>query len=213
MKIIKNISIIFCLIILTACSFLNPNDLKMPEYFVKIIDRNGVIGYCGGTVISPMYVLTAYHCATVLDTVVDQKGNMYHFQLQIGYRERDFAIVKLNRSLFLDDYPEFENTDENKMIALFGFCPMYFPSTPRIGFFIEHENIQIQPSYQTFSIDHWYIINKDACLGDSGSPIIQNGKVVGIAIATDTTIPFIPKGNHLYSTDYKDFINYVKMFE
>lgn len=171
----------YCLLLLFLLGGCIPSQEQSPPYFVMIVDQEQPFLRCGGVLLNEREILTVEHCFRKAgkDTIVTQHGQQSGFTISDKWTDADLILLHSNRDLFSESYAELDNPDPTKPALVFGACPRFFSHVPRSVLFL------FEVGEEDFSRQAYYTYGS-ICGGDSGSPLLQNGKVVGLVDSTVT---------------------------
>lgn len=177
---------------------------SMPPFLALITPIiPGIPGGCSGAVVGPREVLTAKHCvdtAARVVTVYGQEAWVVDARLSPAH---DVAILIVDRVLFVDKYAEFANPALNEPAYLFGYCPYQVSHVPRHAFYNGLVDVEIQgnplATYGEWILPTLPSTANEVCGGDSGTSVLQNGKVVGILSGGHIRVFFIPLASTAYT--------------
>lgn len=169
---------LFLILLLGGCI---PNKEETPPYFVMIVDQSQPFSRCGGVVFNERDVLTVEHCfwKPGKDTIVTQTGEQSGFTISNRWEDSDIILLRSNRELSLSKYAQLGRLDPSKPAFVFGACPLFFGHVSRSVLFL------FEVGKDNFSRQAYYAYSS-ICGGDSGSPILQNGNVIGLVDSTVT---------------------------
>lgn len=131
---------------------------------------------CTGTVINSNHVLTAKHCrlSSNIEYVDDVYGKRYKILTYQDIPNTDITILKVEKSFKNITPLKFAYKNTNLESYIFGQCPYFFDTIPRIVKFKESLVINNFETGMSFYTDHWVSIDKKfMCGGDSGTSILQ----------------------------------------
>ncbi len=136
-------------------------------------------GQCTGAVVSPREIVTAKHCVETVRravTVTGQEAWIASFDVS---QDHDIAILRTDRVLWVSAFADFANPELGMQATLYGYCPYIVSHVARHAFYngLVTEQVEDWPDYD---YGLWIVTKGKVCGGDSGTPVLQRGKVVGI---------------------------------
>lgn len=151
-----------------------------PSYFVMLTRVAPDSAYrCSGSMLDESHILTADHCLTLGTLRVEtQAGDTTYAYPLARFPELDIAILRTVHPLELPAYASLAEVDKTRPAYLYGVCPHHFSTTPRKAVWVKDD---WRTSYG-IACDRW-IVEKSACGSDSGGPVVQDGKLVGMILA------------------------------
>jgi hypothetical protein len=196
-------------------------QINMPDAIViltplsyNLIDKTQS-STCTGTVINNYTVLTATHCRKSFNIqyINDYYGNRYVIMNYTDIPYTDISLLRSNRK-FVNITPlTFAYKNTNSEAYIFGQCPYFFDTIPRIVKYYNYALVINLESQIQYIIDHWKSVdNKFMCGGDSGTAIlqIQNGQFVVVGMFSMVTPDYLGnlfnenrgKDGYSFSTDF-----------
>jgi hypothetical protein len=164
-----------------------------PAFIVVLTGRSaGDTGRCTGAMLDANHILTAGHCST-LDRVVTQDGQEARIRADVFIASLDVAVMEADRLLYTGEVLEVGKLNPYAPAYLYGACP--------------HLDLDVarRLTFGTSEIDDahfegWTVVGKAGrsnyvCGGDSGAPVLQDGKVVGVLSAVWTDVFLAAQGN------------------
>lgn len=152
----------------------------MPPYLVLLTPALPIAeGQCTGIVVAPRQVLAPRHCVATVRRVVTVTGQEAWIGGVVLSNEHDLALLTTESVLWVREFAEFARPELGKQATLYGFCPYMISHIARMGFYNGLVTQEIE-GWPTFDYGLWVMTKGKICGGDSGSPLLQNGKVVGI---------------------------------
>lgn len=193
-------------LLLSGCASL-PSG--MPPFLAMLTPSYPTMdGRCTGAVIGPHEVLTAAHCLRLVSRVVTADGQEARIVDTKISRTADVAIVITDRILWVDSYAKLANAQVGVRGELFGTCPYYMPHQVRYATYNGLADVPLS-DLTTATLGEWFMlptmgdVEGNACGGDSGGFILQNGKIVGVTDAVTTENFFAVIGSHVYTVPAK----------
>lgn len=167
----KRFLLLLLVLVLGACT---------PSYFVMLTRITPDGSYrCSGSVLDPNHILTADHCLALGTLRIEtQQGKTTYAYPLTRFPELDVAVLRTVQPLDLPSYASLGEVDKTQPAYLYGVCPHHFSTTPRKVRWVSDD---WQTNYG-IACDKW-IVENSACGSDSGGPVIQNGKLVGMTLA------------------------------
>lgn len=176
-----------------------PAPLDMPSYLALVTPSlPGLSGQCTGAIVAPRKVVTARHCVETGRRVVTMTGQEALVTEARVSNLHDVAVLTVDRTLWVSEYAEFGQPQLGVQATLMGFCPYMVSHVVRHGFYGGLVNALMQDGNE-YDLGVWQMVGSQICGGDSGLPIVQNGKVVGVLSAVETNIPWFAIGDVAYS--------------
>lgn len=192
--------LLLLLLLLTGCA-LPPRD--MPGYIALLTPSVPAInGQCSGAVISPREVLTAGHCANNKRVVTATGQEAWVIGARVS-TEHDVAILEVDRVLWVSEFAELGNPALGVEAQLYGYCPYQVSHIARYAYYNGLVDVTVEDNAQN-TYGEWILpvmpnMSNAVCGGDSGTPIVQHGKVVGILSGGYVPIFFIPLATTAYA--------------
>ena len=158
----------------------------VPSWVIRLVDPvPGNVGICTGVVMDRHHVLTANHCAEAgLYRAVLYTGQAILFDEEETEQimGQDLAILYTDEEMLLPVYATIGRPRPG-LARVYGYCPHYNAGTYRPVEFVErvrfvngNMTMIVQDEWKNVrTSDHPYV-----CGGDSGGPVVQDGKVVGL---------------------------------
>lgn len=142
----------------------------------------GPNAYCGAALISPSRAVTAKHCVDdgICGTATDQHGNSVRCEVEsMGSEGYDVAFIRVAPGLQADPMPIGSFTPGP--VDLVTFKPMPF-SYKRLD-----ASFSLTGREEVQGTEFRHIIQVSGILipGESGSPVIQNGRIVAVVTASN----------------------------
>jgi hypothetical protein len=187
------VTLIVLAILLSSCT----NIELAPNWVVKLeTDRSSA--FCTGMVISPNFLITANHCKKYgLHKATLFTGQEVEFDpdYMVQLMNQDVAVFYSKEDMILPRYAKVASPEPGLVSRVYGYCPKYEAGTYRAVEYVERfwmvgndMVVDILDGWQSvWSSDSPYV-----CAGDSGGPILQNGKVVGMLVAIPLDRPGMP---------------------
>lgn len=190
----KRLWLLVFLLILAGC--VSPSS-DMPEYVVMLTEAwPNAERRCTAVAFSAVDVLTAAHCQD-MTRIVTLWGQEAKVHVQYQYPDTDMVLLRADVPLALRSFARWGASDRRQPAQVYGNCPRYWSHIPRGVVYVRDEEIQINemPAYHT---QRWKSTTNQLCGGDSGGPVIQNGRVVGIVSAVETEVPWLALGTDIF---------------
>lgn len=160
-----------------------------PAYVVLLTTRYpSDLGRCGGVAVNATRVVTVAHCTPGRARVVALDGQEALITQMARWPDHDLALLRITPPLRLSVYAEFGSPLLFVPAALYGACTHYATEAPRRLYYAAGVSISVAGGPIWRYEDWWLLpagIANRACPGDSGSPIIQSGRVVGLVAGYD----------------------------
>jgi len=194
-------SFILVLILSGCVQFSQTSQVMPPAYLVRLTSFGGS-NLCTGFLVSQVRIILPAHCAPFIYWVSNQYGQLSKISsVSTINSELDIAIANSEDRLYFPFENIFGKVNITQSSTIFGQCNLYWPHTPRVGTYFG----------KTQKHTIWGV---DSCSGDSGSPLIQNGKVIGMVLKVapnEITLPgtFV-NGSVLYALDSEYILEFLE---
>lgn len=167
----------------------------------------GIPGSCTGFVVSPREVMTAGHCAEN-QRIVTTTGQVAWVASAYTSPDHDVAVLVTDRVLWVSDFAELGHPALGKSASLWGYCPFQVGYVERRAIYNGLVDATIQGMPER-TLGEWIFpvlpgVDNEVCPGDSGSPIVQGGKVVGIVSGGHIPVFFLQLADVVFTvpTEY-----------
>jgi len=193
-------SILIFLLVLPSCRFSEASQPMPPAYLVRLTSAGGS-NLCTGFLVNTNKIILPAHCASFIYWVSNQYGQLSKISsVSVINSEIDIAVAYSENNLYFPFEDILGSVNISQPVMVYGQCNVFWPHTPRVGnYFGKTEKYTI-----------WGV---ESCSGDSGAPIIQNGKVIGmlVKVAPDKlTLPgAFAFGEVIYAVDSKFIIDFL----
>jgi hypothetical protein len=199
-------------IILGSCTAATPTRPAgpLPEYVVILTPSVPYHnGRCTGIALDAWHILTADHCFGEVDLrrVMTQYGQEARVTPINQWPEVDAALLRTNVPLILPEYATFAAPDLEEPAEIYGGCEFFLLSVPRRLHFVQEQQLTTWQDGETRNAQQWRAVDLRVCGGDSGGPVIQNGKVIGLTHAVLAEILWIPYGANMFLIPADDFVD------
>lgn len=160
-------------------------------------------GICSGFVVAPKTIVTARHCVESVQRAVTTRGQEALIVSSIVSDKQDVAVLTTDRILLIDTFAKFGRAELNTDTTVLGYCPFQVSYVPRHAFYNGIASI-VAGTYPERDYDSWILPTipgtfNQLCGGDSGSALVEHGKVVGILSAVESEYWFVALGSVAYS--------------
>lgn len=172
---------------------------EMPPYLALVTPiLPGLRGQCTGAIVAPRLVVTARHCAEAARRVVAMTGQEAIVTEAKVSLVHDVAVLTVDRTLWVSEYAQFAQPAQGVQTTVFGFCPYMVGHVVRHAFYLGLVSAELQDG-NTYDLGKWQVINGEICGGDSGLPMVQDGKIVGVLSAVESEMPWFAIGDVAYT--------------
>lgn len=188
------------IIFLSGC-FSQASQPMPPAYLVRLTSAGGS-NLCTGFLVSQVKIILPSHCAPFIYWVSNQYGQLSRIEaVSVINEELDIAVAYSEDRLFFPFENIFGSVNITKPATIYGQCNIYWPHTPRVGNYFGQTKV-------------YTIWGVESCSGDSGSPLIQNGLVIGMVLKVapnEITLPgaFV-NGEVLYALDSQFILDFLE---
>jgi hypothetical protein len=175
-----------------------PAQTQMPSFFVMLTQQWPDVDHrCSGALLNPLFILTANHCVAraELTRVVTQYGQEVAIVPYKQWPEIDIALYRALLPVYASNYAHMAEANTLEPAEVYGACPFYFSHVPREVVYLHDELIGVLNPQQPCQM--WQTLGQQVCGGDSGGIVVQNGNVIGVPVAVESAIFWIPLGTNV----------------
>lgn len=187
--------------VLVGCA---PNA-GVPPYLALVTPAfPGMSGSCTGFVVAPKQVVTAKHCVATAKRIVTANGQEAWIASVRVSAQHDIAILTTEQVLWVAQFAALGHPALGRPAQIWGFCPYQISFVPRHALYNGLVETEIQNvGHDAFG--EWLMpaipgANNTICPGDSGGPIVQDGKVVGVVSGGYIPVWFVALATRVYAT-------------
>jgi hypothetical protein len=176
--------------------------LTTPPPYVVLVTADDPRARCTGVLLDSLHVLTAAHCAAFVTSATSTLNQVVRVRYALTDNSVDLAVLVLQEQLYATAYASVANVDVLAPAILYGQCPRFWPHIGRSAMYVAVDVLGN------------HIWRADGCSGDSGAPLVQNGKVVGVLLRVykrdPTSFPWqFAEGQVVYSINPQVFLERV----
>lgn len=129
----------------------------------------------------------------------------------------DVAILHTDRVLWVQDYAEFGQPQLGVQAQAWGYCPWQVGFVPRLAYYngLVTETVEDGPplDYGEWLLPSIPGASNKFCGGDSGSPILQSNRIVGVLSAVQSDMFFIALGSRAFTVPVEHAIALLEVEE
>jgi len=163
-------------VLLAACA---PSQ-DMPPFLVKLTPSDpNIYGQCTGVIVGPRDVIAPRHCLGSARRVVTVTGQEAWVDEWYVSQSHDLVLLTTEQVLWVSEFAQFANPELGVQATLYGYSPYTVNHIARHAFYDGLATYQVR-NWPEWDYGVWIMTKGKIYGGDSGAPILQQGKVVGI---------------------------------